>query len=141
MPLQHFLLNIGMDDNLCVHVHVTISDNRGDIQACLYVNVLLHDMKSTYFLWSLVLDFIMCPSHSIHSFFRDGEAWKNQRFALAKLITPANFYGYTPGFNRATSHLMTNLLASRNDQDYVKDAVPHLTHWGAECKKQFVSYF
>ena len=131
--------NVGVTNNLCVHVWLYLTTG-GCIQNVLVYFVAWH--KSTCFPWPIiVLDFIVCSWYWIHSFFRDGEAWSKQRSALAKLIMPANFYSYTPGFNRATSYLMTNLLASRNDQGYVEDAVPHLTHWGAECKKELMFWF
>ena len=76
-----------------------------------------------------------CSFNFSNTSFRSGEAWRQQRSALGKLIMPSNVYGYTPGFNKITAHLISNLLASKNDDGYVQDIVPHLIIWGAQSEK------
>ena len=54
---------------------------------------------------------------------------------------PANVYDYAPGFNRASSRLLMNLLKARDGEGYVKDVAPQLTNWVAESKKGTICFY
>ena len=63
---------------------------------------------------------------------RSGPKWREERTRIGKQVTPANVYGYVPGFNKATDRLVRNIRELRESDGYVKDIEELVTYWSLE---------
>ena len=64
--------------------------------------------------------------------YRTGPKWREERTRLGKQVTPANVYGYVPGFNKATDRLVRNIREMRESDGYVKDFEELVMCWSLE---------